>query len=122
MAGGEGVKAVSDLPVRLGSAVVMLVVSAGALWLGGWLWTGFVGLLAAVVLWEWNRLVTQFAKSVTSETLWFFGGVLYIGGAALAALAAEGDTEISNIYYIDRGYEKLEEKLNSLGAKIKRVT
>ena len=44
-------------------------------------------------------------------------------GAAvlLAALAAEGDTEISNIYYIDRGYEKLEEKLNALGAKIKRV-
>ncbi|MBI5732246.1 MAG: UDP-N-acetylglucosamine 1-carboxyvinyltransferase [Candidatus Magasanikbacteria bacterium] len=44
-------------------------------------------------------------------------------GAAvlLAALAAEGETEISNIYYIDRGYEKLEEKLNAIGAKIKRV-
>ncbi len=44
-------------------------------------------------------------------------------GAAvlLAALAAEGETEISNIYYIDRGYEKLEEKLNAIGAKIKRI-
>ena len=44
-------------------------------------------------------------------------------GAAmvLAALAAEGQTEISPIYYIDRGYEKLDEKLNSLGAKIERV-
>ncbi len=44
-------------------------------------------------------------------------------GAAmlLAALAAEGQTEISNIYYIDRGYERLDEKLNSLGAKIERV-
>lgn len=44
-------------------------------------------------------------------------------GAAvlLAALAAEGETEISNIYYIDRGYERLEEKLNALGARIKRV-
>ena len=44
-------------------------------------------------------------------------------GAAvlLAALAAEGETEISNIYYIDRGYERLEEKLTALGAKIKRV-
>jgi UDP-N-acetylglucosamine 1-carboxyvinyltransferase len=44
-------------------------------------------------------------------------------GAAvlLAALAAEGETEISNIYYIDRGYERLEEKLNAIGAKIKRV-
>jgi len=44
-------------------------------------------------------------------------------GAAilLAALAAEGQTEISNIYYIDRGYERLDERLNSLGAKIERV-
>ncbi|MFH0820418.1 MAG: UDP-N-acetylglucosamine 1-carboxyvinyltransferase [Candidatus Peregrinibacteria bacterium] len=44
-------------------------------------------------------------------------------GAAilLAALAAEGDTEISNIYYIDRGYERFDEKLRSLGAKIKRI-
>jgi len=44
-------------------------------------------------------------------------------GAAvlLAALAAEGETEISNIYYIDRGYERLDEKLNSIGAKIERL-
>ncbi|MBN1258161.1 UDP-N-acetylglucosamine 1-carboxyvinyltransferase [Candidatus Peregrinibacteria bacterium] len=44
-------------------------------------------------------------------------------GAAMliAALAAEGETEISNIYYIDRGYERLDEKLNSIGAQIKRV-
>lgn len=45
-------------------------------------------------------------------------------GAAmvLAALCAKGTTEISNIQYIDRGYEKLDEKLRSLGAKIERVT
>ncbi len=42
-------------------------------------------------------------------------------GVLLAALAAEGQTEISNIYYIDRGYEKLDEKLNSLGAEIERI-
>ena len=42
-------------------------------------------------------------------------------GVVLAALAAEGETDISNIYYIDRGYDKLDVKLNSLGAKIKRV-
>jgi UDP-N-acetylglucosamine 1-carboxyvinyltransferase len=44
-------------------------------------------------------------------------------GAAvlLAALAAEGQTEISDIYYIDRGYEKLDEKLNRIGAKIERI-
>ena len=43
-------------------------------------------------------------------------------GVVLAALAAEGETEITNIYYIDRGYERLDEKLNSLGAKIERIT
>ena len=38
----------------------------------------------------------------------------------LAALIADGSTEISNIDYIDRGYEQLDEKLRSLGAKIVR--
>ena len=44
-------------------------------------------------------------------------------GAAMviAALIADGKTEISNINYIDRGYEKLDEKLRSIGAKIERV-
>lgn len=44
-------------------------------------------------------------------------------GAAmvLAALCAEGTTEISNISYIDRGYERFDEKLRILGAEIKRA-
>ena len=40
----------------------------------------------------------------------------------LAALAAEGDTLIDRIYHIDRGYERVEEKLAQLGAKIRRVS
>lgn len=45
------------------------------------------------------------------------------GGAALviAALAAEGDSEVLDISHIDRGYSGFEYKLSSLGAKIKRV-
>lgn len=41
-------------------------------------------------------------------------------GAALvlAGLAAEGSTEISNVFHIDRGYDRLEEKLRGLGADI----
>ena len=44
-------------------------------------------------------------------------------GAALviAALAAKGETHIGNIKYIDRGYEKIEYKLRSIGADIERV-
>ena len=39
----------------------------------------------------------------------------------IGALVANGDTYISRIYHLDRGYEKIEEKLKSLGATIKRV-
>ncbi len=39
----------------------------------------------------------------------------------IAALAAEGDTTVDRIYHIDRGYECIEEKLQSLGAVIRRV-
>jgi len=39
----------------------------------------------------------------------------------LAGLIAEGVTEIDNIYQIDRGYEKIEERLRALGADISRV-
>jgi UDP-N-acetylglucosamine 1-carboxyvinyltransferase len=39
----------------------------------------------------------------------------------VAALAAEGETIIHRIYHLDRGYEKIEEKLPRLGAHIKRV-
>ena len=45
------------------------------------------------------------------------------GGAAVlvAGLAAEGVTEINDVYHIDRGYESIEETLSSIGAKIKRI-
>lgn len=39
----------------------------------------------------------------------------------LSALVAEGETEISRIYHLDRGYEKLSVKLKALGAHIERV-
>jgi UDP-N-acetylglucosamine 1-carboxyvinyltransferase len=39
----------------------------------------------------------------------------------VAALVAEGETEIDRIYHIDRGYECIEEKLQLLGAHIRRV-
>ncbi|HBA26748.1 MAG TPA: UDP-N-acetylglucosamine 1-carboxyvinyltransferase [Nitrospinae bacterium] len=39
----------------------------------------------------------------------------------LAGLAAEGETVISRVYHLDRGYEAIEKKLSVLGAKIRRV-
>jgi UDP-N-acetylglucosamine 1-carboxyvinyltransferase len=42
-------------------------------------------------------------------------------GLVLAGLAADGETTVSRVYHLDRGYERLEEKFRALGAKIERV-
>jgi UDP-N-acetylglucosamine 1-carboxyvinyltransferase len=39
----------------------------------------------------------------------------------VAALAAEGETTVDRIYHLDRGYERMEDKLAALGARVKRV-
>jgi len=39
----------------------------------------------------------------------------------LAALAAEGESEVRRIYHLDRGYERLVEKLSAVGADIRRI-
>jgi UDP-N-acetylglucosamine 1-carboxyvinyltransferase len=39
----------------------------------------------------------------------------------LAGLAARGTTEVARVYHLDRGYERIEEKLSALGANIRRV-
>ncbi|HPS37938.1 MAG TPA: UDP-N-acetylglucosamine 1-carboxyvinyltransferase [Candidatus Cloacimonadota bacterium] len=39
----------------------------------------------------------------------------------LAGCVAEGETIVSRIYHIDRGYDRIEEKLNSIGARITRI-
>ncbi|MFB3055982.1 MAG: UDP-N-acetylglucosamine 1-carboxyvinyltransferase, partial [Ignavibacteriaceae bacterium] len=40
----------------------------------------------------------------------------------LAGLAAKGTTEVLRVYHLDRGYQRIEEKLSSLGAHIVRVS
>jgi UDP-N-acetylglucosamine 1-carboxyvinyltransferase len=40
----------------------------------------------------------------------------------LAALAASGETSVQRIYHLDRGYERMEEKLGRLGARVERVS
>jgi UDP-N-acetylglucosamine 1-carboxyvinyltransferase len=39
----------------------------------------------------------------------------------LAGLVAQGTTEVQRVYHLDRGYERIEEKLAPLGARIRRV-
>ena len=43
-------------------------------------------------------------------------------GLVLAAMAAEGTTVVNRVYHIDRGYERLEHRLASVGASIQRLS
>jgi len=40
----------------------------------------------------------------------------------IAALAAEGETTVNRVYHLDRGFERLEEKLSACGAAIERIS
>ena len=40
----------------------------------------------------------------------------------LAGLVAEGDTLVNRVYHLDRGFERLEEKLSAVGADIERLS
>lgn len=99
---------VSDLPVRLASAIVMLVIASAALWLGGWFWTVFVTLIACGVVWEWNKLIERFGMSGLGETLWFFAGVVYVGGAATAVMAVRNGRQVLPLDPTQYGYGPLE--------------
>lgn len=98
---------VSDLPVRFASAIVMLVLAGGALWLGGWFWTAFVVLLAGGVIWEWNKLIERFGLSGVAETLWFFAGVIYVGGAAYAMMAVRNGRQVLPLDPDFAGYDPI---------------
>ena len=39
----------------------------------------------------------------------------------IAGLIAQGETVVERIYHLDRGYERIEEKLGQLGARIRRI-
>ena len=76
----------SDLPVRTASAVVMLTVAGTALWLGGWAWMGFVGLIAFGAFFEWQKLAQRIAGTAVGRVLWSLGGIAYFGLAAATLL------------------------------------
>lgn len=77
----------SDLPVRAVSGLVMILIAGAAVWLGGWIFTGFVVAVGLGVLWEYWGLVRQIASSRRAMALWLIGGMMYVG-AACAILVA----------------------------------
>lgn len=75
---------------------------------------------ANLTLWDAHRVQVKGPSPLKGREL--EGPDIRTGFAFLiAAIIAEGQSKISNVYYIDRGYEKIEEKLQSIGVSIKRV-
>lgn len=82
----------SDLGIRTLSAIIMLAVAGGALWLGGWFWVGFVGVLAVLLAREWKELVRKIAASRLALYVWLLAGVAYISlGAGTLIFLRGGD-------------------------------
>lgn len=84
MAEIDAPKTKSDLPVRLASAIVMLVIAGGALYLGGWVWLIFVGVVAATCVNELVRLIRKAFGRGLWQTIGELSGVIYILAAALS--------------------------------------
>jgi phosphatidate cytidylyltransferase len=71
----------SDLGVRTLSAIVMVAVAGGALWIGGWVFTGFVVAVGLGVIWEWWGLASKIAKTPFGAAVWLAAGASYVGSA-----------------------------------------
>ena len=116
-------------PDLMSIALVVATQCAGAIIFHDWMYESrfffadkLVRMGARITLCDPHRVLVQGPTTLQ--------GVPYItspdirAGMALvlAALAAQGETRIANIRQIDRGYERVEEKLTALGARIRRVS
>lgn len=77
----------SDLPVRVASAVVMLAVAGGALWLGGWWWRAFVLAVGVACLAELSRLVLHATASPLIRLAGLALGTAYVALAVISLAA-----------------------------------
>ncbi|MCS6872410.1 MAG: UDP-N-acetylglucosamine 1-carboxyvinyltransferase [Anaerolineae bacterium] len=116
----------SDL---LSIALVIATQSSGAVMFHEWMYDGrlfftdkLVSMGARIVLCDPHRALVQ-GHTPLHGNLTISSPDIRAGIALLiAALCARGTTIIGNAHHIDRGYERVEEKLSALGAKIERVT
>src|SRR3990167_7712796 len=65
----------------------MILIAGSALYLGGPVFTVFVALMCAGLLWEYWGLVRRFAQQVVARMAWMAGGLLYIGAAGASLIA-----------------------------------
>jgi UDP-N-acetylglucosamine 1-carboxyvinyltransferase len=115
-------------PTDLMSIAIMIATqSRGSVLFHDWMYPSrmffldkLVGMGAQIVLCDPHRCIVQGPTTLVGETLErpdIRAGMTLL----LAALAAEGRSVIRNVGQIDRGYERVDEKMRSLGARIERV-
>lgn len=68
---------------------------------------------------EGNRLVVTGRKKLTGAPV-MASDLRASAGLIIAGLAAEGVTQVQRVYHLDRGYERIEDKLGALGAEVRR--
>ena len=76
----------SDLGVRTLSGIVMMLVAAGAIWVGGWPFRIFIAAISVGLLREWLRLSWQISDSSGGRAKWTLLGIAYIGTASALML------------------------------------
>ena len=59
--------------------------------------------------------------AIMAERFLYLPSICFAACLVIAGLIAEGETVIDRIYHLDRGYERIEDKLSALGARIRRV-
>jgi phosphatidate cytidylyltransferase len=69
----------SDLGVRTLSGVVMMLIAAGAIWVGGPLFAMFIAIVTVGLLFEWTKLVLKFTSNPVARVFWILGGLVYVG-------------------------------------------
>lgn len=76
--------------------------------------------MGAQIYIEKNHAIIQGVKSLSGAQV-LASDLRASSSLVLAGLVATGETEISRVYHLDRGYERIEEKLSKIGANIRRV-
>jgi UDP-N-acetylglucosamine 1-carboxyvinyltransferase len=108
-------------------AIVVATQSSGSVLFHDWMYPSrmffidkLVNMGAQIVLCDPHRSIVQGPTNLYAETM--ESPDIRAGMAmVLAALAANGQSEIRNVVQIDRGYEQIDKKLRALGARIERV-
>jgi phosphatidate cytidylyltransferase len=69
----------SDLGIRTLSGIVMMLVAAGAIWIGGPIFAIFIAAITVGLLFEWTRLVLKISINPVNRAFWILGGLAYVG-------------------------------------------